>query len=358
MADQAVRELPRIAFVYGDPALAEHVREAIAGCVEIAYATPVEGFDAARLADARVAAALVNVDNADWLDDIQARLDAAGVPAVFNDPDISRQLEGWDRARWLRHLTAKLSGSADFDPPRPEPSSSMPEQVASGDALVQEPEAGAAPATGDPTQPAAAVVERPLSAQEIETMTADFANAAAADTPATTPDGGFLDVDTEALSAMIDAHLAKSEASAEAGANEAWAIADTMQASAAHASRASMDVQSDVGIPGGHASATGAPAATTVAGDPGADLQDVMPPLDDWQLLDPDSGSMPAVTVDEHKPAEPALPDAFAGLELVPMEAIVPLMPKTDPIERWLDDTDTKVKTRQKAKAKRDGEKA
>ena len=39
---------------------------------------------------------------------------------VFNDADVTRRLEGWDRARWARHLAAKLVGETRVDPPRPD----------------------------------------------------------------------------------------------------------------------------------------------------------------------------------------------------------------------------------------------
>lgn len=191
MADPAARDLPRIAFVFGDASLAEHVREAVTGHAEITYSVPAQEFDAARLVDAQVASALVNVDGGDWLDEIESRLDAAGVPVVFNDPDYSRGLDGWDRARWLRHLTAKLCGSEDFDPPRPAAGAADPAAVAAdvapataeaapGDALDLPAATGLPEATEDvaPSEPASssgdAVAERPLSPHEIETMTADF----------------------------------------------------------------------------------------------------------------------------------------------------------------------------------------
>lgn len=352
MADQAIRELPRIALVYGDATLAGHVREAMSGCAEIAYAASVDEFDVARLAEAGVIAALVNLDNADWLDDIQARLDAAGVPAVFNDPDISRKLEGWDRARWLRHLTAKLRGSVDFDPPRPDAVMAGVEDQTTVEPPTPEPEISSAgmavtpdPATVEQVEPQpVATVERPLSAHEIQTLTADFMEAPASVTPPST-DGEFLDVDTEALSAMIDAHLAAPEAPAAADVGEGWTIAATApetvvdpapEPSVAETPNATM--------------ASVAATATTIAGDPGTDLQDAIPALDDWQMLETDA--MPANTesATRHEPAEPALPDDFADLTLVPMETAMPVMPSTDPIERWLDDTDTKVKVRPERK--------
>ncbi len=38
---------------------------------------------------------------------------------VFNDAQASRKLEGWDRARWARHLAVKVLAVGDVDPPRP-----------------------------------------------------------------------------------------------------------------------------------------------------------------------------------------------------------------------------------------------
>ncbi len=39
---------------------------------------------------------------------------------VFNDAQASRALDGWDRARWARHLAVKVLAQGDLDPPRPQ----------------------------------------------------------------------------------------------------------------------------------------------------------------------------------------------------------------------------------------------
>ncbi|MEM6937320.1 MAG: hypothetical protein AAF552_12740, partial [Pseudomonadota bacterium] len=39
---------------------------------------------------------------------------------VFNDAAASAQLDGPDRARWLRHLAAKISGTGRWLPPNPQ----------------------------------------------------------------------------------------------------------------------------------------------------------------------------------------------------------------------------------------------
>lgn len=423
MADQASSELPRIAFVFGDAALAAHVREAMAGHAEIVYATSGTEFDAARLADAQVVAALVNIDGGDWLDVIEAKLQAAAVRVVFNDPEISQGLESWERARWLRHLAAKLRGSADFDPPRPIPTASSPVAVATNElpVVVMAPAVVSAPETVAGNEEA--TVERPLSPHEIETMTADFiavpempdvdapstrppedlaviaavqvAPAAAqsgespdrpealsedavqaglssivaqdtASMPAAEPGGsidadtstrtdsdaaGLLDVDTEALSAMIDARLAEPESHVPSDEEESWAISDVpaARASTEHAANDPTPGQSDaqhregtsVPAPAGDAPTT--PVVT--AGDTDADVLASLPSLDDWRLLDPDAEvEQTPKPAGERKSPEPVLPDSFAGLELVPMETIIPIERNTDPIERWLDDTEAAPK--------------
>jgi len=355
----------RIALVYGEEADAAHVREAMQGQVEIAYAASAAEFDVARLRAAMVAAALVNVDGGDWLETVEATLDAHGVPVVYNDPEISRGLEGWARARWLRHLLAKLRGSTDMDPPRPAPSAPMAARLA---AAVPEPQGSI---TGN-----AAVVERPLSPQEIETMTADFVavqqnavapgekvapQTGAAETAAatanvdvaarTSPDQGLtlapmeetggetageLDVDTETLSAMIDARLA--DADARADSTEVWRLVETGSADGtaeAPAAEAVMPAPSAAG------------SRSDAAQPDDADVLASLPSLDDWQLVDADAPPAPAAASasapagsKESQVAEFALSESLAALELVPMETVAVAQVNTDPIERWLHESE------------------
>ena len=365
MPDCAAPGSLRIALVYGEEADAAHVREAMQGQVEIAYAASAAEFDVARLRAAMVAAALVNDAGGDWLETVEATLDAHGVPVVYNDPEISRGLEGWARARWLRHLLAKLRGSTDMDPPRPAPSAPMAARLA---AAVPEPQGSI---TGN-----AAVVERPLSPQEIETMTADFVavqqnavapgekvapQTGAAETAAatanvdvaarTSPDQGLtlapmeetggetageLDVDTETLSAMIDARLA--DADARADSTEVWRLVETGSANGT----AEAPVAEAV---------TPAPSAAGSRSDAAqpddADVLASLPSLDDWQLVDADAPPAPAAASasapagsKESQVAEFALSESLAALELVPMETVAVAQVNTDPIERWLHESE------------------
>jgi two-component system chemotaxis response regulator CheB/chemosensory pili system protein ChpB (putative protein-glutamate methylesterase) len=425
VADQGARGLPRIAFVFGDAALAEHVRDAVTGHAEITYAVPAQDFDAARLVDAQVASALVNLDGGDWLDEIESRLDAAGVPVVFNDPDYSRGLDGWDRARWLRHLTAKLCGSDDYDPPRP---------------VAVAPEPGAAPVAADspapvaadvpgsdddsaagepPSHSDAAVAERPLSPHEIETMTADFVAAPELHTesasswqpatvtvqvstqpfvPATLPEAvpppeaavpesfasepvasapvasepvasapadpgpdasvqsmheapgspgpdattDLLDVDTEALSAMIDERLAQPEV--PVGMREAWDAPNAVSSDAPAPGMSMVDDPAPVSCAAmGTELHPAADIPAVPANDPDADVLASLPSLDDWQLLDDDA--VPEVAKSDSRPVAPELPDSLANLTLVPMDPTGSAVPiNTDPIERWIDDAEGRSK--------------
>ena len=386
MPDQAMGALPRIALVFGDETAAAHVREAMVDHADIVYAVSAAEFDVSRQLSAGATAALVNLDGGDWLDDVETKLHAAGIVVVYNDPEISQSLEGWERARWLRHLVAKLRGSRDVDPPRPE-NLSPPMPMAQVETVA--PVVALAVSTGS------AVVERPLSPEEIETMTVDFGaepksapiyedevlSPAIADTavdigvlspeppepvavaepsvafeptpqrPAGTtlvtaapPEAApsqteaepvaldfdaesALDVDTEALSAMIDARLAEPGASDSSGSPEVW-----REVSGNAVSRA----QPDEGVAEEKAQPDVAPAIMPVAAvNDDADVLASLPPLDDWALVDPDAVHVPATGGNARKSPEPVLSDAFAGLELVPMETIAPLRADADPTESW-----------------------
>jgi two-component system chemotaxis response regulator CheB/chemosensory pili system protein ChpB (putative protein-glutamate methylesterase) len=344
--DQKIPARPRVALVFGDPGSASHLRDAVSNHVDIVYETSAADFDASRMAAAQATAALVNLDDCAPLDDVETRLHEAGVAVVFNDPEISGKLEGWARARWLRHLAAKLSGSSDFDPPRPIVAQAMPvvaEAVSSREGLSE----NETPVADDALQ----VVERPLSPAEIESMTANFsavqevqspapehlemeaelpAAVAPIETPhmspATLADGhenaDALDVDTEALSAMIDARLAAAAGEPEPESPAVWREIDGGNVAAIELSPEAADAEPAV--------------ASAAAPVDDADVLKALPSLDDWQLVDPDVPVAPAAGSKNDDRASPALSIDFAGLELVPVETVVPVASNSEPIERWM----------------------
>lgn len=367
MPDQVPATRPRVALVYGDADAAGHVRDAMAGHVQIVYAAAAAEFDAVRLADSRATAALLNLDSCDWLDAVETRLHAAGVAVVYNDPEISCTLQGWAQARWLRHLTAKLSGSTDFDPPRPAPAE-LPEAAKAAEAPV--PVTADAPAVDTDVDPApleaeavavmpAAMLEQPLSLAEIASMTVNFnavrepatvnvvddetvgavdtvpaVTMAAPEADAVAPKADSdapLDVDTEALSALIDARLAAAEGQAAGDAPQVWRVAHGGAVSAVDLPVAEPGMPED-----GRVDAPVASAPPSVAPVEESELMQGLPAIDDWQLVDRDAPAAPAAPVPQPARDEPALSIDFAGLELVPMEPVTQVELHTEPIERWM----------------------
>lgn len=386
MLDQKIPARPRVALVFADADSAGHLRDAVSDHVEIVYETSAADFDVSRVAGSQATAALVNLDDCESLDAVEARLQEAGVAVVFNDPEISSKLDGWAQARWLRHLTAKLSGNSDFDPPRPAAAQTAP-------IVVAVPEAQGSTETGSATPLSAEdvpqLVERPLSPAEIESMTADFvalqepqaspagfgetATAiplaadidsaefpvpvtaefeteieappstvavdavggaiAVSDTDNKHGDHDTLDIDTEALSAMIDARLAAAEGEPVPESPEVWREVEGGNVSA-------------VELPPIEAEPIAVASAASQSAVPidDADVLKALPSLDDWQLVDPEApvAPAPASAPKRNEPVSPALSIDFAGLELVPVETAVPIELNSEPVERWMHVSDDK----------------
>lgn len=273
--------LPRIALLYADPALMTHVGDALnAMTAPIVYRASIDLVDASALTAAQPAVALINLDDRcdANLDVVTAMLDEACVPVVFNDADISRGLEGWARARWARHLAAKLCGSADVDPPRPSSLQPLAMQVptllpvaaAAGFDAIETPDSGS----------------RPLTQNEIESLVADFPTEAA-------------------LAAHVDALLAN--ASEPVHGPAAWEVA----------SIASVDEP---------AAATNDTTAQTLSQpivETDKTTQVEVPSPERWQLLD-DSSVLVAAPRAEVKPQAPAsaLSRDDIALELEPLEQV------------------------------------
>src|SRR5690348_14950193 len=174
----AAAPLPRTALLYADETLLAHVEQTLAAMqVPVVYRAAIEQADHGALVGARPEIALINLDDrcGEKLDGVTAALDAAGVPIVFNDADISQGLEGWARARWARHLCAKLCGKDDVDPPRPEQPAAT-QAVAAAAVEIESPavpaEAPAPVAEVAKQEPVAepASASRPLSQGEIDAL--------------------------------------------------------------------------------------------------------------------------------------------------------------------------------------------
>jgi two-component system chemotaxis response regulator CheB/chemosensory pili system protein ChpB (putative protein-glutamate methylesterase) len=113
-----------VALLFDDVELGSHLRAALSEHgARIAHEGPISSFDVVKLRQAGVNVLVVNLDDSvdDAALDLIYELVASGdIPVVFNDAQASRSLDGWDRARWARHLAAKTLNSDTIDPPRPE----------------------------------------------------------------------------------------------------------------------------------------------------------------------------------------------------------------------------------------------
>ena len=112
-----------VALLCETPGLGAHMRDALAQLgAAVVYDEATHAFNRDALVRSRANVVVVNLDaqNDPDLDGIYDLLGEGHYRVIFNDGDVSSALSGWDHARWLRHLAAKIHGGAtDIDPPRP-----------------------------------------------------------------------------------------------------------------------------------------------------------------------------------------------------------------------------------------------
>jgi len=113
---------PGIALLFGDGELGSQLRIALQEHgARIVHEGSVASLSRDLLTESGTEVVVVNLDDEDddVLDHLYEVIDGDTPRVVFNDGQASRALDGWDRARWARHLAAKVMASADVDPPRP-----------------------------------------------------------------------------------------------------------------------------------------------------------------------------------------------------------------------------------------------
>ena len=107
----------------------EQLRRALAelGASLVAEGDPAE-LDPGEVASEKPTVVLVSLEPAieDSLSRFDDLLSAPGIEVMYDDAETTRQLDGWDLARWARHLAAKLVGT-DLLPPAPGGSDRVPE---------------------------------------------------------------------------------------------------------------------------------------------------------------------------------------------------------------------------------------
>ena len=122
-----------VALLYETPGLGAHMRDALAELgTAVVYDEATHALDRDALVRSRANVVVVNLDaqNDPDLGEIYDLVGDGRYRVIFNDGDVSSTLSGWDYARWLRHLAAKiLGGATDIDPPRPAGAEPVPTHV-------------------------------------------------------------------------------------------------------------------------------------------------------------------------------------------------------------------------------------
>ena len=187
-----------VALFFDDAELGSHLRTALSEHgAQIAHEGPLSSFDEAKLRAANVDVLVVNLDDAVddvTLDRIYGLIESGKTPVVFNDAQASRGLDGWDRARWARHLASKALNSGTIDPPRPDNAREVdaPEDSAleaerqAEPAFVDEP---AVEAAADPIEDIPLVHDE--SAPDTETLAAELEALLASDDAVDSPNDEF-----------------------------------------------------------------------------------------------------------------------------------------------------------------------
>lgn len=168
-------------------------------------------------------------DALDRFDDLLAR---PGVEVMYDDAEVTRQLDGWDLARWARHLAAKLVGT-DVLPPPPGDADLLPEL----DLSTMEP--------GAPPTPAQEMADARLEDYAAESIDLSEwvpteprlsdepdATPALAGEPAAEEPVIELDIDFESLEQALGASQAAPEEAAPAAADPADELAFDIDLSA------------------------------------------------------------------------------------------------------------------------------
>ena len=118
-----------VALLYQTQELGRHMRDALSSLgTPIVYEAATDHLDSAALQESGARVVVVNLDPAleAHLDEVYGLLEDDRYSVVFNDAQVSSGLSGWDQARWVRHLAAKILGDVDIDPPRPEGAETIP----------------------------------------------------------------------------------------------------------------------------------------------------------------------------------------------------------------------------------------
>jgi two-component system chemotaxis response regulator CheB/chemosensory pili system protein ChpB (putative protein-glutamate methylesterase) len=216
---------PVVALLFDDTELGAQLRTALdERGARIVHEGPVSSLSRQLLQQSDVDVLVINLDDSaeNALDSLYELIEGDRPRVVFNDAQASRSLEGWDRARWARHLAVKVMSAGDIDPPRPQDARvlDMPAETvvpASVSGTSSAVDAGAGEAVTD------AVLEDPSASAWVEPLPEVQPDEAAADeswlTDASTSLHGSnateneqaIAAESESLAAELEALLASGE---------------------------------------------------------------------------------------------------------------------------------------------------
>ncbi|MBU6199380.1 MAG: chemotaxis protein CheB [Xanthomonadaceae bacterium] len=158
-----------VALLYQAGQLGSHLKNALGelGAAVVYEAPPASvDRDALENSGARVVIVNLDADSDTYIDALYDVLDAGDYEVVFNDAQVSSNLQGWDQARWVRHLGSKiLRKPENVEPPRPPGAQAVPTPVQKSASVVPVAEKpGPAPSVPAPVAPPPpASVEVPAS---------------------------------------------------------------------------------------------------------------------------------------------------------------------------------------------------
>lgn len=134
----AESSLPRLGLLRNSAGEAAHLVAALVeiGAPPVFEATSAE-LSAAWLGDGEIEVVVVGLDDDSDLSVLES---LGSVRTVFDDLAASNGLSGWDRARWLRHLRAKILGAEVDAPPRPAGAQYIPVFAALPETMAGHPE--------------------------------------------------------------------------------------------------------------------------------------------------------------------------------------------------------------------------
>jgi len=112
-----------VALLYQSSRFSSHLKEALNQCgATVVYEASLEDLNQQAFQTSMATIVIVNLDNESDVSiaTIHELLGSDTYDVIFNDAAASSRLQGWDHARWARHLAAKVLKRPDIiHPPRP-----------------------------------------------------------------------------------------------------------------------------------------------------------------------------------------------------------------------------------------------